>query len=362
MYLYAYNHTNKYDLSFVITIYNPAHRLAKRAFYLRNLRGKTEAEQIEYAKQIMDAVAEEIYYLSGFGVDKGVVKSGARKVSETVYHGFEPKPGGHFFHESALVSFRMGCYHLWGNAQTERGHLRITEDSLASEEWEIKTEVIYKKVFFQFPIVTIPEWRRSNYPPESITFFGIYNRTGRKRRRDDRQLAYDRNDSVLKRFLERFRTVGNLSFGKRRYFANDNTHIEILEGRWPKSKAKSKRHPRKSQLASQPVDNTDYVYLIQMGRIKIYKIGKTNDPQGRLVSLQTASPYKLKLLHTFKADNASAAEENLHETLHNARMEGEWFRLSDEQRAVLLKVTEYKNGNFVTGDKKEVNANELLSL
>ena len=99
--------------------------------------------------------------------------------------------------------------------------------------------------------------------------------------------------------------------------------------------------PRKSRLASQPQDNTDYVYLIRMGRTKFYKIGKSNDPQGRLASMQTASPYKLKIVHVFKADNAAAAEEALHHRLHEARMEGEWFKLTDEQQRLLVSVTAF---------------------
>lgn len=108
----------------------------------------------------------------------------------------------------------------------------------------------------------------------------------------------------------------------------------------------------KRQIASQPTDGTDYVYLIRMGRTKMYKIGKTNDPQGRLVSLQTASPYKLKLLHTFKADNASAAEESLHAKFHGVRLEGEWFKLTDAERDAIVSVKEYRDNCFVAGTLK----------
>lgn len=91
----------------------------------------------------------------------------------------------------------------------------------------------------------------------------------------------------------------------------------------------------------------------------MYKIGKTNDPQGRLTSLQTASPDKLKLVHTFKADNASAAEEGLHAALQNKRMQGEWFQLSDKQQSGISNVIEYKNNKFVTEDG-DLSASELL--
>lgn len=88
-----------------------------------------------------------------------------------------------------------------------------------------------------------------------------------------------------------------------------------------------------------------------MGQTKYYKIGKSNDPQGRLASLQTASPYKLKLLHVFKADNASAAEETLHHNFHNVRQNGEWFMLTDGQRDKLISIDGFVNKQFVVQEK-----------
>ena len=77
-----------------------------------------------------------------------------------------------------------------------------------------------------------------------------------------------------------------------------------------------------------------------------YKIGKTNDPEGRLQSLQTASPHKLKLLHAFRADNAAAAEEELHRLLHSKRLEGEWFRLTVLEKDVLVSVERFEGKKF----------------
>lgn len=208
--------------------------------------------------------------------------------------------------------------------------------------------------------MTIPEWRRREYPPEEVTFFGQHYQGGRKRKKSGYLLAYNRADPIFNRFLNRFYPDGNLSFGERRYFIPDNAQLEIVGCQWPKSKARPKKQPRRSILASQPTDETDYVYLIRMGRTRLYKIGKSNDPQGRLVSLQSASPYKLKLLHTFKADNAAAAEESLHATLHDNRLEGEWFKLSDAQQKALTSVTEYKAGHFVVG-KKTLSVKDLLA-
>ena len=108
-----------------------------------------------------------------------------------------------------------------------------------------------------------------------------------------------------------------------------------------------------------PVDNTEYVYFIQAGRTQAFKIGKSDDPQGRLDSLQTANPHKLKLVHTFKADNASTADEELHRLLHSQRMAGEWFNVSKVQQQVIDSIQQFEQGQFWIGDDG-VELNELF--
>lgn len=127
----------------------------------------------------------------------------------------------------------------------------------------------------------------------------------------------------------------------------------------PARKKKRTKAPRKSSLASQLTDNTDYVYVIQMGNRNVFKIGKSNDPGGRLANLQTASPYKLRLLHYFAADNASAAEEQLHAELNEKQMKGEWFRLTNEHKVALSTIDKFVNGQFMVGEKN-VSVKELF--
>jgi hypothetical protein len=52
------------------------------------------------------------------------------------------------------------------------------------------------------------------------------------------------------------------------------------------------------------------------------------------------------LLHTFRADNATAAEEALHALLHDRRSEGEWFRLTVQERDVLVSVERFEERQF----------------
>jgi hypothetical protein len=198
------------DLAISFTIYNISHDTTRRDFYLRNLPGQTEAGQIVQAKAIMNQVAEEIHYLTGFGVDKGTIKLNNRKADEVIYPDFKPNPNTHFFHKGALFTFRpVSCY-MWVKKHEKRWGIS-PEDS--AEGWQVEVVNRSKATSFRLPIVTIPEWRRREYQPENATFFGEDYQTGRKRKKSGNLLAYDRKDPIFNRFMSRFYEEGHLSFG-----------------------------------------------------------------------------------------------------------------------------------------------------
>lgn len=196
-----------------------------------------------------------------------------------------------------------------------------------------------------------------------MSFFGYWEPLKRKRKKSvlNFLVRYDQDDPIFKRFIGRFSKESHLAFGERNYFLSDESNLVIEGRRWPRPKAKPKKGPRKSRLATLPVDNTEYVYFIQAGRTQAFKIGKSNDPQGRLDSLQTANPHKLKLVHTFKADNASTAEEELHRLLHSQRMAGEWFKVSKIQQQVIVSIQRFEQGQFWI-DSDGVEPDELFVL
>lgn len=66
-----------------------------------------------------------------------------------------------------------------------------------------------------------------------------------------------------------------------------------------------------------------YVYFIQMDRIGPIKIGFAKDVGKRILSLQTSSPYPLKLLCYYKADQEH--ELDWHSAFKEIRLKGEWF-------------------------------------
>lgn len=341
--IYAFQ--TKYDISVAITIYTIYYgeETTNRVFHLRNLHGDTQEEQVIHAGQIMDEVVQELYYLTGLGIDKGTVKVGSSKVIETVYEEMKPRLENRPF-EALHVQFEPTYTLRWKRGTQTTRAIPISE---MDQGWQREPVTATRGSPLRLPVATLsfrPSAPQDGYQPFFLYLYPLYRK--RKRKAYGFSVKYNRDDPSLQRFLARFYEDGNLSYGDRHYFASKHSRVS-LEGRdWPKSRAKPKPGPRRSVLASRPTDDTEYVYLIRAGRTHLYKIGKSNDPQGRLQSLQTASPHKLKLLHVFRADNAAAAEEALHGLLHDRRLEGEWFKLTSQEKDVLVSVERFAERRF----------------
>jgi len=72
-----------------------------------------------------------------------------------------------------------------------------------------------------------------------------------------------------------------------------------------------------------------YVYFVEVQK-GIYKIGATGDITQRIKTIQTYSPYKIKLRYEIFCDNILLLENNLHTYFDNNKIEGEFFKLEDE--------------------------------
>lgn len=72
------------------------------------------------------------------------------------------------------------------------------------------------------------------------------------------------------------------------------------------------------------------IYFIQAGENGPIKIGRSNDVEKRLKQLQTASAEKLKILWKYDVENDKKVESELHKQLQHERIDGEWFRPSEE--------------------------------
>lgn len=72
-----------------------------------------------------------------------------------------------------------------------------------------------------------------------------------------------------------------------------------------------------------------YVYVIA-GEHGLSKIGISRDPDARLATLRTSSPYRLDLFHVTPAQDAFAVEQEAHAALNQFRANGEWFGVSPQ--------------------------------
>ena len=87
---------------------------------------------------------------------------------------------------------------------------------------------------------------------------------------------------------------------------------------------------------SPKVDKSRYVYFIQCGKTGPIKIGYANDVKARLATLQTASPFDLRLLATIKG--RPSLERQLHNRFAGDRLRGEWFLPTSELLAFVSEV------------------------
>jgi hypothetical protein len=75
------------------------------------------------------------------------------------------------------------------------------------------------------------------------------------------------------------------------------------------------------------------IYFIQNETAKAIKIGWSDDPAKRLVSLQTATPDRLALVATM--DGGYEQERILHERYEDFRLTGEWFSSEDPNDSIV---------------------------
>lgn len=74
-----------------------------------------------------------------------------------------------------------------------------------------------------------------------------------------------------------------------------------------------------------------YVYLICDPDQNVYKIGVTrNIVQNRLKKLQTGNSSELHIVYTVETDYPFRLETLLHNKFSNKKVQGEWYKLSDE--------------------------------
>jgi hypothetical protein len=85
---------------------------------------------------------------------------------------------------------------------------------------------------------------------------------------------------------------------------------------------------------STSTNQVGYVYLVQHGSRREYKIGRTNNSLRREGELRTELPEKLEPIHKIETDDPAGIESYWHRRFADKRKNGEWFALTaDDVRA-----------------------------
>jgi predicted GIY-YIG superfamily endonuclease len=79
------------------------------------------------------------------------------------------------------------------------------------------------------------------------------------------------------------------------------------------------------------------VYLIRSNDGR-YKIGIAKNPEKRIRQLQTGNSDTLKLITSYRSENANKIEKALHRYYSYGKMIGEWFDLSIKEEAEFTKM------------------------
>jgi hypothetical protein len=86
------------------------------------------------------------------------------------------------------------------------------------------------------------------------------------------------------------------------------------------------RRKRCNYFGAKPV--TGHIYLIKSEHG--YKIGKTKNLSQRLSTFGLKLPFPIKLIHALRSNDISRCEWHFHDYFKRKRINGEWFRLTDE--------------------------------
>lgn len=88
----------------------------------------------------------------------------------------------------------------------------------------------------------------------------------------------------------------------------------------------------KSRYSFKQRKKSDLLYILKHKNINdYYKIGITYDIEARIKQLSTASPFGIEVIKLIHNDKVSKIEKELHNTYSNKRLNGEWFKLTNDE-------------------------------
>jgi Meiotically Up-regulated Gene 113 (MUG113) protein len=89
--------------------------------------------------------------------------------------------------------------------------------------------------------------------------------------------------------------------------------------------------PRLTATDTDPDVSIGYVYLVQHGTRREFKVGRTNNPLRREGEIGIELPQRLKPVHVIETDDPVGIEAYWHRRFAEKRLKNEWFALSQNE-------------------------------
>ena len=127
-------------------------------------------------------------------------------------------------------------------------------------------------------------------------------------------------------------------------YINKETHkeqqLENIKQQEKIKKQQEKQEKKRNQYYNQVIEGYVYVFACN----GYYKIGKSKNPEKRLLSFKTGTPFPIDIVQIYKSRNMNILEKLLHNLFSDKQIEGEWFNLNDDD----IKIISYKKyDNFI---------------
>jgi len=95
---------------------------------------------------------------------------------------------------------------------------------------------------------------------------------------------------------------------------------------------------------SKKADGKGYVYLLKSK--DLYKIGITENIQGRIRHYRTSNPFGIDLLFQGKVRLRKRTEDDLNNRFERKRVKGEWFKLNKEDVSTIKSILNSRENNI----------------
>jgi hypothetical protein len=99
----------------------------------------------------------------------------------------------------------------------------------------------------------------------------------------------------------------------------------------------------------------DFVYLLHAEGSDRFKIGHSNNPEGRCQKIRQQSPFPISLVCSYMVINAYECEQKLHKMFSHRRIHGEWFVFESKDHARGLIDEFFSVGLHARLQNKEIN-------